>query len=263
MIVISGRQPGYLPWLGFFHKILLSDRFVVMDDVKFSKTDFHNRNRIKGAKGGFWLTVPVETSGSRSPRIADVTIKNDSADGPSRWQQKHWSGLVHCYAKTPYWEDYSSFFEAVYNDRRWGRLVDLNLHIIRWVMKTLDMDTELIIGSEMGFEGRKSDLVLDHCAKLDADVCVLGAHGRDYIDEQKFLDQGISLFYQDYDHPVYPQTWSGFDPYMSVVDLLFNVGPNAKNVIIGDNVTKEDLVKAAHDVGKASVLRDVTRVSAR
>ena len=59
----SAHQPNYLPYLGFFDKIVRSDVFIIADITQFVRQDWQNRNRIKGPSGVFWLTVPIEHVG--------------------------------------------------------------------------------------------------------------------------------------------------------------------------------------------------------
>jgi len=57
-MIISAHQPAYNPWLGYFHKLLLCDVFVIMDDVQFEKNSFINRNKIFSKPEGTMLTIP-------------------------------------------------------------------------------------------------------------------------------------------------------------------------------------------------------------
>ena len=59
MLIISGHQPTYLPWLGLFHKFSLCDKFVFMDTVKYLDGDWNNRNKIKTSQSPLYLTVPI------------------------------------------------------------------------------------------------------------------------------------------------------------------------------------------------------------
>jgi hypothetical protein len=96
--------------------------------------------------------------------------------------------------------------------------------------------------SEIGFEGRKSDLVLDMCKKLSADLYIFGALGRDYIKEENFTREGIKIYFQNYNHPVYPQLYGEFISHSSIIDLLFNVGAErALDVIMKGNISKKEL----------------------
>jgi hypothetical protein len=245
MRIITGHQPVYLPWLGLFHKISLSDAFVFMDDVQYLHQDWNNRNRIKGTHGTFWLTVPVRQKASVSNILKDIRIDSGGWDGKKHWQTKHWRSLQMCYGNTPYWDTHAPFFEDLYTAKPWEWLVDVNKHMLHYLLKTLDIRVEFIQASSYGFEGHKSDLVLDHCLKLDAEVCVLGTQGRDYLVEKDFIREGISIYYQDYQHPTYAQRFGAFASHLSIVDLLFNHGPESRKILESGNVLRPQLEAVA------------------
>ena len=241
MTVVSGHQPAYLPWLGLLHKASLCDVFVYMDDVQFLDRDFNHRNRVV-APGGqvLWLTVPIARKASSSLLLKDILIKRE--DGPRSWQHKHWSTLKACYGKARHFKTYASFFEWLYQDTCWDRLVDLNLAILRQAFAWFDIHARIVIGSEQGFSGRKSDLVLEHCQHFGADTVVTGALGRDYISLEDFENLGVKVIFQDYHHPAYSQRGvNGFVPRLSFVDLLFNHGTDAAKIMLQGNTCREDL----------------------
>lgn len=241
MRIVSGHQPVYLPWLGLFHKIALCDVFVFMDDVQYLKQDWNNRNRVKGSQGAFWLTVPVQLKKSVSLMLKDIILTDEPWDNKNHWQRAHWKSIQSSYARAPYWDDYAGQLEAIYLDKPWTHLSDLNEAMLKLLLKFLGMDVEMVKGSQMQFSGKKSDLVLDHCRKLNGDFCVLGTHGRGYLDEASFSRNNIGFHYQDYNHPVYPQKFGGFEPHLSVIDLLFNCGPASGDVLMSGNIGKADL----------------------
>lgn len=240
MRIVSGHQPAYLPWLGLLHKVALADVFVFMDDVQYLTQDWNNRNKIKGPQGAFWLTAPVrkETAGGA---LKDVRIVDDGWGGRRHWQMEHWRSLESCYRKAPYWDAHAAFFEQLYVQRAWRYLAELNETILRYLMEAFDLAPQWVRGSECGFVGRKSDLVLEHCRRFDADACVLGALGREYLVEGDFLAAGVSVMYQDYRHPTYPQRFGEFCSHLSAVDLLLNCGPQSREILFDGNVTRADI----------------------
>jgi hypothetical protein len=254
MKIVTGHQPVYLPWLGLFHKISLADAFVFMDDVQYLHQDWNNRNRIKGPHGAFWLTVPVRMKASSSNLLKDILIDWEGWGSKSHWQCTHWRSLQNCYVNSPYWDTYAPFFETLYTEKPWKWLVEINERMLSHFLEALDLKVEFVRASGYGFEGRKSDLVLDHCRKLRADVCVLGMHGRDYLVEDDFIREGISIYYQDYQHPTYSQRFGEFIPHLSVVDLLFNCGPESRSILLAGNVDRAHLIGAARRQDRATVL---------
>lgn len=255
MRIITGHQPVYLPWLGLFHKISLADVFVFMDDVQYLEQDWNNRNRIKDTHGAFWLTVPIRLKASSSKLLKDILIDWEGWESSKHhWQRKHWRSIQTCYGGARYWDAYAPFFEELYTKEPWKWLVDLNEHVLHYLLDLLDIEVEFIRSSSYGFAGYKSDLVLDHCRKLDADLCVLGMLGRDYTKEEDFLREGISIYYQDYKHPRYEQRFDDFISHLSVMDLLFNCGPGSGEILLSGNVSKTDLVNVDSQQDETGVI---------
>jgi len=245
MMVVSGHQPVYLPWLGLIHKASLADVFVFMDDVQYLEQDWNNRNRIKTPQGGsLWLTVPVDLKNSSSRLLKDILIKEENLPPAKTWQINHWNSLRMAYTKTPFFKQYAPYFEWLYMENKWIFLSDLNLAILNKVFEWFQIDTTLVIASQNNFKELKSDLVLEHGLCFNADIIVTGALGRDYIQADDFKKHGIDLIYQDYRHPVYKQKFGGFISHLSFVDLLFNHGPESRGICLRGNICKEELCKA-------------------
>lgn len=236
-MILTAHQPVYLPWLGLFHKIALSDEFCLFDDVQYLKKDWNNRNKIKTQSGEIWLTVPVFTKAHREKPIREIEIDNSLP-----WAQKHFRSIYLNYKKTPFFKQYIDFFDDLYK-KEWKYLSDLDDYMLKWFLKELGINVEYYKASELNFEGYKSDLVLDMCKKLGANLYIFGALGKDYAKEENFNKDGIKIYFQDYKHPEYPQLHNGFLPYMSVIDLLFNCGEKSLEILMQGNITKQDLIK--------------------
>lgn len=236
-MILTAHQPVYLPWLGLFHKIAISDAFCYFDDVQYQVKDWNNRNKMKMVGGEAWLTVPVLTKGYRENKIKEIEI-NNSVD----WRKKHWKTIYLNYKKTPFFDKYAPFFEELYK-KDWKYLSDLNEYMLKWFLDQLGIKVNYFKASELNFIGSKSELVLDMCKKLKADVYVFGMLGKDYAEENLFLKNGVKIYFQDYHHPIYPQTFGEFLPYMSIIDLLFNEGDKSLEVLMSGNITKEELLK--------------------
>lgn len=236
-MILTAHQPVYLPWLGLFHKIALSDMFCIFDDVQYLKKDWNNRNQVKTSSGALWLTVPVYTEGHREKPIRDMEI-NNTVD----WRKKHWKTLYLSYKKAPFFSSYADFFEDLYS-KEWVNLVSLNNHILFYLLDVLGLKVKICKASEIKFEGYKSELVLDMCKKLKADMYIFGALGKDYAEIDQFHSAGIAAFFQEYKHPEYNQLHGKFIPYMSVVDLLFNEGARSFEILMSENLSKEGLLR--------------------
>lgn len=223
---IAINQPAYLPWLGYFERISRSDHYVILDHVQFEKNSMVNRNKIRTANGWQWLTVPVRTSGKFGElAITDVEIENSV-----KWPKKHWNSIFLNYKKAPFFNLYSDYLNECYQ-KKWERLCDLLLDQHDFFSQALGLNVSTVRSTEMSLKSTKSDLVLDICRDLKADAYLSGAHGRDYLDESAFRQNGIEVSYQDYAHPEYSQMHGEFISHLSVLDLLFNCGPDSLHVL--------------------------------
>lgn len=237
-MILTAHQPVYLPWLGLFHKVALSDEFCIFDDVQYLKKDWNNRNRIKTNTGALMLTVPVLTKGHREKPIRALEI-NNAID----WRKKHWMSIIAAYKKAPYFDKYAGFFEDLYS-REWNYLTHINDYIFLYLLDMFGIKVTIHRASEKKFEGTKSSLVLDMCKKLGASTYIFGALGKDYARVEEFAHEGVKVFFQDYVHPKYPQLHGEFVPYMSVIDLLFNCGKAGLDILMSGNVTKQEIEKS-------------------
>ena len=233
-IILSAHQPVYLPWIGLFHKIALADIFCVFDIVQYQRKDFNNRNKIKTSAGSIWLTVPVKSSGRLDSIITDIEIINDG------WQKKHLKSIELNYKKTPYFEQYFHGLKKIL-DSPYQYLVDLNFDILVYVLDVLNIDTKIVKASDYSFGGTKSELVLDMCTQLNANVYIFGEQGKDYADVDAFENKGVYPYFQSYIHPVYNQMKGEFLPFMSIFDLLFNEGERSQDILLSNNITKQDI----------------------
>lgn len=235
-MIISINQPAYLPWLGYFHRIAVSDIFVFLDTTQFEKNSMVNRNKIKTAAGPIMLSVPVNLAGHFSKQIKEIAIADKECF------EKHWKSIELNYKKSKYWDAYAPGLKTIY-EKDYQTIDQVCYNQLEFFVEALGIKTKIIRSSELPeSEFKKQDLVLDILKKLKADIYISGAMGRDYIDNKKFKDENIKLYYQDYRHPEYGQQWGNFQPYMSVIDLLFNHGDKSLDILMSGNIVKEDLL---------------------
>jgi hypothetical protein len=211
----------------------MADRFVVFDGVQYEPKGFDNRNRIRSNDGWTWLTVPVLRKGHR-----DVPIEKIEVNENLPWRRKHWKTICTTYSRAPHFGRYAGFLEATY-DRSWDTLVDLNEHLLKWIVEELGLKIPMMRASDLNLEGTGSARVLDMCLKLGARVYIFGELGRSYADLDAFADAGVEVYFQAYNHPVYSQIHGGpFVPNLSVIDLLFNHGESSLDIIMSDNLRR-------------------------
>ncbi len=225
-------QPGYLPWLGFFEQLYRCDIFVFLDDVQFTKNDWRNRNRIRTKEGTQWLTIPVIYKFGQ--KINEILIDNQS-----RWQRKHLQALRTWYGKSKYWNDFAGDLEKIYL-KDWKYLVDIDIELVLWLKNALGVSCQITRSSELNALSidRQCRLV-EVCQLLKCDRFYEGKSGQNYMDIELFKDNGITVEFQSYQHPYYNQLWikeQGFISHLSVVDLLFNHGPESLAILTGHKI---------------------------
>lgn len=224
---VAIHQPQYLPWLGYFDKIANAESFVFLDDVQFTKGDYQNRNRIKTRNGWIWLTVPVMTKGRCGQSLNEVQINNKA-----RWQHKHWQSIKINYGRAKYFKEHIPFLDAVYF-KRWEKLVDLNIFIIKYMLSYLGIERKLYFASQLKVDGHSTDRLIRICKRLNADAYLSGTGAYNYIDAAKFAKENIKLVFQNFTHPAYNQLYPPFIPYMSIIDLIFNYGKKSLTILTG------------------------------
>ena len=237
-MTLTGHQPEYLPYLGFFYKLAKADKFIFVDHVQYLKKSFQNRNRIRtapGSNGWTWLTIPVITKGRRYQGINEVEIDNSTP-----WAEKHWKTTRLNYKKALFFNEYKDFFEEIYS-KKWEKLVDLNETIIRYLLKELEIQIPIFKSSDYNFKGKKTDLLIEMCKELGADTYLSGSGAKyyGYVEEDKFKINGLNHKFSDFKHPIYPQRFKPFIPNMSIIDLLFNCGGKSIEIIKGISTKNE------------------------
>lgn len=234
MIILAGHQPNFLPYLGFFDKVLQSDVFILVDHIQYEKKGWQNRNRVRtahGRDGWTWLTVPVYSSGRYTQAIIDVEICNQED-----WGKKMWDTIYYAYKKTPCFDEYADYFEYVLTKEKWEKLVHLNMDIIKFLMGAFYIEKPMVRSSDYEFKGVKNQLLIEMTEALDCDTYMSGwgPGAKRYVDERKFEAAGLKHIYRAFEHPEYRQMFKPFVPYMAAIDLLFNYGEEAGEILRGE-----------------------------
>jgi hypothetical protein len=225
-MIVAIHQPQFMPWLGYFDKIVRSDIFVFLDIVQFKKNEFQNRNKIKTAQGGMWLTVPVLYK--YPEHINEVKI-NNSID----WRKKHIRTLEINYQKAPYCHDLFPTLEEFYAGDA-ESLSEVNRKSVLILLRMLGVHKETKVASTLGdLPGKPSERLAAICEYYGTDTYLSGAGGRDYLDLEPFNKKGIKVVFQNFKHPIYPQLYGDFLANLSLLDLLFNCGPDSLNILEG------------------------------
>jgi hypothetical protein len=225
MTTVAILQPGYLPWLGYFELMRSADIFVLYDDVQFDKHGWRNRNRVKCEHGAQWLTVPVRHHGRGKQLILDVEV-----DVSKPWVRKHLATIRQCYARAPHLEPYASELEQLL-DRKWERLVDLDVAAAGLLAGWLGVEATIVRSSQLGATGSRNERLVEICRGFGADRYRSGEAAKEYLDVDLFDRNGITVEWQNLDHPVYPQLHGGFVSHLSAIDMILNCGENSAAVL--------------------------------
>lgn len=218
-------QSNYIPWKGYFDIIHDVDIFVFLDDVQMTKRDWRSRNKIKTPRGTEWLTVPVK--GGRDQLIYEAEIVQEG------WQKQHLTAIQFNYGRAPFLSQYKDLLDWLYTVKH-ENLSQFNQQTTKLICEKLGIKTQFVNSVELNTSGAKDDRLINICQQLGATYYLSGPAARDYIDEQKFHNAGIELEYKSYsDYPEYPQLFPPFEHFVSVLDLLFNCGPDSPYYIWG------------------------------
>jgi hypothetical protein len=220
-------QSCYVPWKGYFDIINSVDEFILYDDCQYTRQDWRNRNRVKTPRGTRWLTIPVRVQSLYTQRLDETEVAD------SKWAASHWEILRQSYAKAPGFrlvgDEIRGAYESVRFERRLSRI---NRALVEAVCGILDIRTSLSWSTDHDVSGSGSDRVLDLCQSAGAKIYLSGPRAQAYLDEAAFEIAGIELKYFEYDgYPEYPQLYPPFDHNVSIIDLLFNTGADARSLM--------------------------------
>lgn len=235
---VTIHQPNYLPYLGFFNKINKSDIFVSLDTVQFVKSGplaWMNRNKIRTAEGWAWLTVPVLTRGK-----FPVSMQKALIDNGIDWKKKHFSSLYYSYKRAKYFDKYIGFFEELYK-KEWQSLNLLNEEIIKYLLAELAISVKIVRASDLNTKAKGTELLVAICKQVGANQYIYGKHGADYMEFNRFKENGIKLIADNFISPCYNQLYKPFIENLSIVDLLFNEGENSLKILQGVERVSNDI----------------------
>lgn len=227
-MVLSGHQPNYWPYPGLIGKIMLSDRFVYVTKVQFEKKSWQKRNRIRTKEGWNYIQVPTITKGKFDQNICDVEIDNNSD-----WREKTLKTLQLLYGKAPYFKEYHDFLKELYG-KEWRKLSNLDVHIMNFILEDLGCKTEIFYDQDYEFEGAKTAMLVDMCRQLGCDTYLSNLGSSAYVQIDEFTGVGLNHRYVDYKGCPYRQQFGGFEPGLSILDMLMNCGRERTREIVLD-----------------------------
>lgn len=221
---IAVVQSNYIPWKGYFDLINSVDEFILYDDAQYTGRDWRNRNSIKSAAGLNWLTIPVQVKGKHFQKIKDTLVADD------QWARHHWRSIVHNYSKSSHFSEYRELFQGLYLGPEDKFLSQINHRFITAICRMLGISTTISWSMDYDLIGDKTEKLVSLCKQAGGTKYLSGPTAKSYLNEELFSSQGIEVAYFDYSgYPEYRQLYPPFESHVSIIDLIFNEGPNATN----------------------------------
>jgi len=220
-------QSNYIPWKGYFDLIQQVDEFILLDSVQYTRSDWRNRNRIKTREGVVWLTIPVKSTRSTFQSIQETEVAD------ATWAERHWTRLKLAYGKAPYFQTYSAHLEALYEKASTFRLLsEVNHLFLRQLCHILQIGTRITTDSQYRSSGTKTARLVTLCQAAGATEYLSGPAAQNYLLPSLFEDVKIQVNWMDYaGYPEYQQLYPPFNHSVSILDLLFHVGPESKRFL--------------------------------
>lgn len=198
------------------------DEFVLYDDMQFTRRDWRNRNQIKTRDGVKWLTIPVEVKGKYFQKIKETRISEPD------WAVKHWNSIIHNYSRAKYFNEYRQVFEKLYLENKEEYLSKVNYNFIKSICEILGIKTKMMWSDEFNLLEEKTERLVDICKSLGVTDYYSGPAAKAYMNEELFEKENIRVHYFDYSgYPEYEQLHGEFTHAVSIIDLIFNEGPNS------------------------------------
>ncbi len=215
-------QSNYIPWKGYFDMIALVDEFILYDDMQYTRRDWRNRNKIKTPQGLAWLTVPVEVKGKYFQKINETIISE------AKWAKDHWATIKQFYSKAKFFKDYKDVFENFYLSTQEQLLSNVNYELIKMTNEILGIKTKISRSSDYVLADGQTERLLDLVQQAGGTEYISGPAAKDYIVDSLFEDAGVKLTWMDYSgYTEYTQLYPPFEHGVTVLDLIFNEGPEA------------------------------------
>ena len=227
-------QSNYIPWKGYFDLINMVDEFILYDDMQYTRRDWRNRNKIQTPQGLKWLSIPVDAKGKYFQKINETKISEKD------WGKKHWDTIKHNYSKAKYFKEYKDLFEQLYLRMTEEFLCEINYKFIEEINKVLGITTKLRWSTEFDLVDGQTERLLGICKDSNTDIYLSGPAAKDYFDEGLAQNENIQIEWMNYgNYPEYTQISQSFEHGVSILDLLFNEGPNAMKYMKSQGDTDE------------------------
>jgi hypothetical protein len=216
---IAIMQPYFFPYIGYFQLINAVDEFVIYDNIEFTKKGWINRNRILVNDIDSYISVPLK-------KDSDYLHINERilADTWIIERQKILNRVSESYKKAPFFNEAILCFEKclMYDERN---LFDFILHSIQVLMSLLNIETKLIISSNVPIDHKlkSTDKIIAICKQRGADAYINAIGGFDLYNKEFFMNNNLELKFQKSNSLKYKQFNNEFIPWLSIIDvMMFN-----------------------------------------
>jgi hypothetical protein len=217
-------QSNYIPWRGYFGLIDSVDEFILYDEMQYTRRDWRNRNKVKTSQGSCWLTIPVDVKGKFHQKISEARVADQG------WRTQHWQTIVQNYKKSDFFSEVSSWLEPLYCTEETIMLSEINRQFITAICRYLSITTVISQSANYKLADGKTERLAELCSQAGAGIYLSGPAAKGYVNETVFQQHNIQLQWADYSSlKPYKQLWGDFEPHVSIIDLLFNCGPDARH----------------------------------
>jgi hypothetical protein len=231
-------QPMFLPWRGMFEQIKLADDFVFYDDVQLPLgggrgRGFSTRVQIKTHRGAEWMNVPVVRAGHGRQLI------NQARFAGQDWRRQHLERLRQAYREAPFFKQvHEPLVQGIYAIET-DSLSEFCMRSTRLLAEALGLQPRWHVSSQMDYERCEdaSERVVIICEQFNAACYVSGLGAMNYLNYELFEQAGIQVRYMDYKPITYSQLHGDFTPYVSLLDMLYSIGPDQAAQSIGSPAT--------------------------
>lgn len=196
MILLSSSYFGNIQ---YFSKIASGESVYIDQEEQYRKQTYRNRTVILAGNGPLMLSVPVVHKGAIFNPIKELLISYDI-----EWQRQHWRSIISAYNRSPFFEFYADDIEPIFNKKE-KYLIDLNIKTVNLIADTLELDTSNILENKIDSE-------------IDLDFRrAISPKKSDIISDPTYIEKEYTQVFSDK---------YSFYPNLSILDLLFNQGPN-------------------------------------
>lgn len=223
--IYAVHQPNFLPWTGFFNKIVSSDFFVLLDDVQISKTggSWVNRHKLMGKNEvSVWMTIPIKRGYSGAKLIKDVEISENI-----EWREDYLRRVRQLYHKTDHLSEGMKILEKLFSRANSIKLAENNITLIFGVLEEMDLKSDhIILSSSLEVKGKKTERLVEYGKIVNAEIYLTGTGSKDYLKPIEFEENGMKVIYQHNFIDEFVSTSMSNENSFSIVHFMLKYGLN-------------------------------------